>query len=167
MPGHTADINAKPHTQNPSTLNAKMARFVEITWAAFFARHKPVTTKANPACIKTTSIPAKSSNVMLNDTIHCWVKQGKCQRREEVHPGCNPAVGGSIWHNPTSFRSSKHSLFKFRQRRRGYLVLCLRYQNSNKKLITHINPSPSNRGNVRNRLFHNCGACKRRYRPAS
>jgi hypothetical protein len=64
-----------------------------------------VTTKANPACIKTTSIPAKSSNVMLRDTIHIRLKQGKCQRMEEDHPGGNPAVGGSIWHDLSSFRS--------------------------------------------------------------
>ena len=76
MPGHTADIKAKPHTQKPSALQAKMTRFDEMTCAAFFARHKPLTTRPNPACIKTTSVPARSSNVMLRDTIPDIVKHG-------------------------------------------------------------------------------------------
>ena len=32
-----------------------MAKFVDTTWAACLARQKPVSTKANPACMKMTS----------------------------------------------------------------------------------------------------------------
>ena len=31
-----------------------MAKFVLTTWAACFARQKPVSTRANPACMNTT-----------------------------------------------------------------------------------------------------------------
>ena len=34
----------------------KMAKFVLTTWAACFARQKPVSTSANPACMKITRI---------------------------------------------------------------------------------------------------------------
>ena len=33
----------------------KMARFMLMMWAAFLARLKPVSTRANPACMNTTS----------------------------------------------------------------------------------------------------------------
>ncbi len=36
---------------NPSP---KMAKFVLTTWAACFARQNPVSTRANPACMKIT-----------------------------------------------------------------------------------------------------------------
>ena len=38
-----------------------------MTWAAFLARHKPVTSKANPACMSITSTPARTTNVKFKD----------------------------------------------------------------------------------------------------
>jgi hypothetical protein len=63
------ESNAKPQTQKPSTLSAKRSRFMEMTWAAFLARHNPATTKANPACIRITSTPANTTNVRFMDTV--------------------------------------------------------------------------------------------------
>ena len=40
-------------------------KFMLIVWAAFFARHRPVSTIANPACMNITRKPAISAHTML------------------------------------------------------------------------------------------------------
>src|SRR5258708_12629918 len=40
-------------------------KFIEIVWAAFLARQKPVSTMANPACMNMTRKPVMSVQTML------------------------------------------------------------------------------------------------------
>jgi hypothetical protein len=42
-----------------------MAKFVDTTWAACFARQKPVSTRANPACMKITSMAPMTTHSRL------------------------------------------------------------------------------------------------------
>src|SRR5258707_1854701 len=46
-------------------------KFVDITWAALFARHRPVSTKANPACMNITKKPVTSVQTMFIETLLC------------------------------------------------------------------------------------------------
>ena len=45
-----------PTRKNPMKPRPKMAKFVLTTWAACLARQNPVSTSANPACMKMTRI---------------------------------------------------------------------------------------------------------------
>ena len=45
-----------------------MTMFIIIVCAAFFARVKPVSTSANPACMKSTRTPPSISQVTLIET---------------------------------------------------------------------------------------------------
>jgi hypothetical protein len=47
--------SAYPTKKNPTNPSPKMAKFVDTTWAACLARQNPVSTRAKPACMKTTS----------------------------------------------------------------------------------------------------------------
>src|SRR5881227_3070549 len=51
----------------PATPRAKITMFIIIVWAAFFARVKPVSTRAKPACMNSTRMPPSISQVMLID----------------------------------------------------------------------------------------------------
>ncbi len=44
----------------------KMAKLVLTTWAACLARQKPVSTSANPACMKMTSTAPMTTQSMLS-----------------------------------------------------------------------------------------------------
>ena len=44
----------------------KMAKFVLTTWAACLARQKPVSTRANPACMKMTRTAPMTTQSMLS-----------------------------------------------------------------------------------------------------
>ena len=46
-----------------------MAKFVDTTWAACLARQKPVSTRANPACMKIT----RTAPMMIQSRFVCWV----------------------------------------------------------------------------------------------
>ena len=43
----------------------KTAKLVATTWAACFARQKPVSTRANPACMKITSTAPRTTHSRL------------------------------------------------------------------------------------------------------
>ena len=47
-------MNEKPTAMNATKPRPKIVKFVMTTWAACFARQKPVSTSAKPACMKTT-----------------------------------------------------------------------------------------------------------------
>src|SRR5947209_309926 len=44
-------------------------KFVDMTWAAFLARHSPVSTRAKPACINITRNPVTKVHTMLMDSL--------------------------------------------------------------------------------------------------
>jgi hypothetical protein len=67
-------------------------------------------------------------------------------------------------HSPDFTLPKALSMGKIRQNRPGYLLLCLKYKNINKKMITCTKPNSRTSGTMRNRLFHSCGVCKRRKR---
>ena len=48
------NISGHPTRKKPTNPRPKMAKFVLTTWAACLARQKPVSTRANPACMKIT-----------------------------------------------------------------------------------------------------------------
>ncbi len=48
-------MSGNPTRKNPTNPSPNTAKFVLTTWAACFARQKPVSTSANPACMKITS----------------------------------------------------------------------------------------------------------------
>ncbi len=43
-------------------------KFIAIVWLAFFARHNPVSTRANPACMNMTRKPVTSVQTKLIET---------------------------------------------------------------------------------------------------
>ena len=51
---------AKPTAQYMSPAIEKLVRIFATTVPAFFAREKPISRKAKPACMKTTSRPPPS-----------------------------------------------------------------------------------------------------------
>ena len=51
--------------KKPMKPRPKMAKFVLTTWAACLARQKPVSTRANPACMKMTRIAPITTHSML------------------------------------------------------------------------------------------------------
>ena len=54
-------MNANPQMKNPSIPRAYTAKFIDIVWAAFLARMRPVSTSAKPACMNMTRKPATST----------------------------------------------------------------------------------------------------------
>src|SRR5205814_2038919 len=62
----------------------KMAKFVDTTWAACFARQKPVSTSAKPACMKMTSTAPMTIQSRLT-LISPWVS---------ALPAAPPAAAG-------------------------------------------------------------------------
>ena len=57
--------SGKPMRKKPTKPRPKMAKFVLTTWAACLARQKPVSTRANPACMKMTRIAPITTHSML------------------------------------------------------------------------------------------------------
>ena len=51
--------------KNPTKPRPKMAKFVLTTWAACLARQNPVSTRANPACMKMTSTAPMTTHSRL------------------------------------------------------------------------------------------------------
>src|SRR2546423_11724615 len=49
-----------------------MAKFVDTTWAACLARQNPVSTRANPACMKITRTAPMTTHSMLVDAVSDW-----------------------------------------------------------------------------------------------
>ena len=54
------NAKAKPTAQNTSAAIEKLIRIFATTVPAFFAREKPISRKANPACMNMTSTPRRS-----------------------------------------------------------------------------------------------------------
>ena len=68
----------------------KMAKFVLTTWAACLARQKPVSTSANPACMKITRTAPMTTHSMLicppsATTSSACVEQRDADR-DSLHP---------------------------------------------------------------------------------
>ena len=59
------NINPKPINQNRREPNIKSTKFFIKMFAVFLVRVKPASTKANPGCIKNTSIAARSIHTVL------------------------------------------------------------------------------------------------------
>ena len=59
------NIKPKPKSQNSGVPIQKSIRFFMIMLPAFFARVKPVSTIAKPACIKNTSAAPNSTHIVL------------------------------------------------------------------------------------------------------
>ena len=57
--------SAYPHIQNPKSPIAYTMKFIVMVCATFFARVKPVSTNAKPACMNMTRNPARSTHTML------------------------------------------------------------------------------------------------------
>ena len=49
-------------------------KFMLIVWALFFARQRPVSTIANPACMNITRNPATSTHTMLIENRLCAIR---------------------------------------------------------------------------------------------
>ena len=62
MPPH---MKAKPQMKNPSMPSPYTMKFIDMVCAAFFARMRPVSTSANPACMNMTRKPATSVQTKL------------------------------------------------------------------------------------------------------
>ena len=62
MPPH---MSAKPVAKKPNMPKAYTAKFIENVSAAFFARIRPVSTRAKPACMKMTKKPAINTHMKL------------------------------------------------------------------------------------------------------
>src|SRR5882672_2606073 len=61
--------SAKPIAQNPRMPMAYTRKFIAIVWATFFARVRPVSTRAKPACMNITRKPATSVQTKLMATV--------------------------------------------------------------------------------------------------
>ena len=59
------NIKPKPKSQNSGVPIQKSIMFFMIMLPAFFARVKPVSTIAKPACIKNTSAAPNSTHIVL------------------------------------------------------------------------------------------------------
>ena len=57
--------SGNPMKKNPMKPRPKMAKFVLTTCAACLARQKPVSTSANPACMKMTRTAPITTHSML------------------------------------------------------------------------------------------------------
>ena len=70
MEGHTDPPNMKvyPTKKKATKPKPKIAKFVLTTWAACFARQKPVSTSAKPACMKITSTAPITTHSKLTST---------------------------------------------------------------------------------------------------
>ena len=55
----------KPTRKKPMKPSPKMAKFVLTTWAACLDRQKPVSTRANPACMKMTRMAPMTTHSMF------------------------------------------------------------------------------------------------------
>ena len=53
--------------KKPTNPRPKMAKFVLTTWAACLARQKPVSTRAKPACMKTT----RTAPITIHSRLTC------------------------------------------------------------------------------------------------
>src|ERR1700687_277618 len=62
---------AKPISQYPSMPTPYTIKFIIIVWLAFLARHNPVSTIANPACMNITRNPVTSVQTKLMATLFC------------------------------------------------------------------------------------------------
>ena len=60
-------MKANPQTQKPSMPIPYTMKFIDIVWAAFFARMRPVSTSAKPACMNMTRKPAISVQTKLTE----------------------------------------------------------------------------------------------------
>ncbi len=56
----------KPTRKNATNPSPKTAKFELTTWAACFARQKPVSTSAKPACMKITSTAPRTTQRLLS-----------------------------------------------------------------------------------------------------
>ena len=70
------NISGQPIRKNPTKPRPKMAKFVETTWAACLARQKPVSTRANPACMKITRMAPRITQSRLTWVPRTWVSVG-------------------------------------------------------------------------------------------
>ena len=59
------NMKAYPTRKNPTKPRPNTAKFVETTCAACLARQKPVSTRANPACMKMTRTAPMTTQSML------------------------------------------------------------------------------------------------------
>ena len=51
---------ANPQAKKPNIPSPYTMKFIDMVWAAFFARMRPVSTRAKPACMNMTRKPATS-----------------------------------------------------------------------------------------------------------
>ena len=60
-------------------------KFMDIVWPAFFARHRPVSTSANPACMNMTRKPRLAFTGGMNVGIHNTSAHGSAPYVEDIH----------------------------------------------------------------------------------
>src|SRR5680860_504963 len=95
----------------------KMAKFVLTTWAACLARQKPVSTKAKPACMKTTSTAPRTTHSRLIDVVRTsvsdgssvWASAGAASRTSTSAPKGNAANQCFFFMSP-HFLGDRHSV---------------------------------------------------------
>jgi len=85
-PPASPNMRPKPSIQNATLPRQKSIRFFIMMFPAFFARVKPVSTIANPACMKNTStVPNKTQSVSTDTYIRSPYKQKWCAVKLTAH----------------------------------------------------------------------------------